>query len=62
MPMSIPILISGDDSAVERLRRYRSRMGFNPARGHKPKSSDLAILGAAFIVIAALLLWSFGIA
>jgi hypothetical protein len=37
-------------------------MGFNPARGHKPKSSDLAILGAAFIVIAALLLWSFGIA
>lgn len=33
-------------------------MGFNPFRQQKRRASDYVFLGAAFVVVAALLLWA----
>jgi hypothetical protein len=33
-------------------------VGFNPFRAHATRRTDLVIVGAAFVVIAALVLWA----
>jgi hypothetical protein len=34
-------------------------VGFDPTRKHKRRTSDYALVAAAFIVVALLLLWAF---
>jgi len=33
-------------------------MGFNPTRKHVKRASDYAIVGGAFLIIAAMLVWA----
>jgi len=33
-------------------------MGFNPTRKHVKRASDYAIVGGAFLIIAALVVWA----
>src|SRR5262245_44728852 len=38
--------------------RYGDTVGFNPFRAHATRRTDLLIVAAAFVVIAALVLWA----
>jgi ABC-type proline/glycine betaine transport system permease subunit len=39
--------------------RYRTAVGFNPFREQTRRSSDYVLVGAAVVVVLALLAWAF---
>ncbi len=45
--------------AVHPRAGYRGDMGFNPFREQVKRRSDIALVAAAFVVVAALVVWAF---
>lgn len=39
--------------------RYRGAMGFNPFREQVQRRSDIVLVAAVFVVVAALVAWAF---